>query len=132
MTITTLESIKKEIASLIGERFYLTTDQQSFDRYPTNHVNLIIDDCSIEVGTIIYDEIMKDCEIIQYLPLILWSFEFHKAEGQTLSIGLTSDLKYNVTIEDEPHEHTGEIDLLEGWADTADQIDKVLIGLLCQ
>lgn len=107
MTITTLESIKTEIANLIGDRFYLTTDQQSFDRYPTNHINLITDDCMIEVGKIIYDEVIQDKEITDYLPLILKTFEFHNLEDWLLFIGETSEGHYNVTLESKLDHDTG-------------------------
>lgn len=132
MTITTLESIRTEIASLIGDRFYLTTDQQSFDRYPTNHINVITDDCAVEVGTIVYDEVTQDKEILECVPHILKAFEFQNLDGWILSIGRTAKGSYNITLESEPDQHSGDADIRQGWTDSADQIYKVLIGLLCQ
>lgn len=127
-----LDSIKTEVTGLIGDRFYLTTESQSFDRYPINHINVVTDDCEIEIGSIVYDEARKDCEIMEHLPLILRAFDFHNLDGYPLSIGKTSNRSYNVTLEGEPDHHSGEAELRQGWADSADQIVKVLTGLLCQ
>lgn len=60
-----LKPLKTKLASLLGSRYFdLNDGEHSFMVYPTNHLNLINDFISIEVGTCIYSNITEYNHII--------------------------------------------------------------------
>ena len=65
----TLKDLKQQIKNTLGENYYfdLDTGEQSFIMYPTNHIYLVNDFFSTNVGHIVYENITVYSEILDNL-----------------------------------------------------------------
>ena len=61
-----LKPLETKLTSLLGKRYFdLDDGGQSFNVYPSNHINLINDFISIEVATCVYSNITEYNHIIE-------------------------------------------------------------------
>lgn len=65
----TLKNLKQQIKNTLGENYYfdLDTSEQSFVIYPTNHIYLVNDFFSINIGHIVYENITVYSEMLDNL-----------------------------------------------------------------
>jgi len=127
MEHTTIEDIKTAVTALIGDDYTIDTNEQSFTRYPINHVNLSIGDhLYIEVGQIIYDQVFIDQDMIDNLKNIIQAIDPSLHHAGLVTVSTCDDGSYNITAED-----------LEGecytlWVMSAENIHLKVIPFLNQ
>ena len=72
-TIHNLETLKTFVQSVTDKTFEISTATQSFNVYPTNHVEIVFSDhqVSIEAGSIVYDNFSINETVIEHLEKLI-------------------------------------------------------------
>lgn len=68
-----LNQLKNHLETLTTKSFTLETGSQSFNVYPTNHVEMLFSDhqVSIEIGTLVYGNLSVNEEVIENLEKLI-------------------------------------------------------------
>ena len=99
-TIHNLETLKTFIQSITDKTFEISTDTQSFNVYPTNHVEIVFSgQLSIEVGVIVYDNLTINETVIEHLEkLIPLMYSNSEEVGDYISLNCCDDNTFNISF----------------------------------
>ena len=72
-TIHNLETLRSFVQSVTNKSFNIDTGSQSFNVYPTNHVEIVFSDhqASIEVGSIVYGNLSINETVVENLEKLI-------------------------------------------------------------
>ena len=100
-SIHTLETLKTFVQSVTNKGFDIDTSNQSFNVYPTNHVEIVFSDhnVSIEVGSIVYDNLSINETVIENLEKLI-SLMCDKSDefGDYICLNCCDDGSFNLSF----------------------------------
>lgn len=100
-TIHNLETLKTFVQSVTNKTFNIDTGSQSFNVYPTEHVEIAFYDhrVSIEVGAIVYGNLSINEKVIENLEkLISWMCDKSDEIGDYVCLNCCDDGTFNISF----------------------------------
>ena len=99
--IHNLETLKTSVQSVTNKPFEIITETQSFNRFPTNHVEIVLSDhnVSIEVGAIVYSNLAINETVIEHLEKLIPLMCNNSDEiGDYVCLNCCDDSTFNISF----------------------------------
>tara|TARA_Y100001956_G_scaffold76746_1_gene86319 strand:- start:1919 stop:2326 length:408 start_codon:yes stop_codon:yes gene_type:complete len=100
-SIHNLETLKTFVQSVTNKSFNIDTGSQSFNVYPTEHVEIAFYDhrVSIEVGSIVYGNLSINEAVIEYLEKLIPLMCYNSDElGDYVCLNCCDDGTFNISF----------------------------------
>ena len=101
-TIHNLETLRSFVQSVTDKSFNIDTGRQSFNVYPTNHVEIVFLDHNvfIEVGSIVYGNLSINEAVIEHLEKLIIPLMCYNSDelGDYISLNCCDDGTFNLSF----------------------------------